>query len=308
MRDYVCVIGGANVDIEGRSDGVLRMHDSNIGSVRVAAGGVGRNIAENLARLGCPTRLLTALGRDTHGSWLHAQTVAAGVDLADVLWCEDRPTPIYLSVLDERGDMLTAINDMSALERLGRDALAARDDAIASALLIVVDCNLADDALEFLFTTHPEGLFFADTVSAAKAPRIRPYLSRLHTLKPNRIEASLLSGVEITDNASLNQACDRLLSQGPRQIFISLGSEGLFYASADDRGKLASLTTRVVSTTGAGDALMAGIVYGHLQGGATESQAQLARAASALTAQSEGAVSEALCPDRVHEILKEHRG
>ena len=79
--NYVCVVGGANVDIEGRVPGSLLLADSNLGTVIRSPGGVGRNIAENLTRLDTPTRLITALGRDDNGTWLHDLTAASGVDL-----------------------------------------------------------------------------------------------------------------------------------------------------------------------------------------------------------------------------------
>ena len=74
------MVGGANIDIEGRLHGQLLFADSNPGKTSRSPGGVGRNIAENLARLEIPTRLITALGRDHNGTWLHDETVSAGVD------------------------------------------------------------------------------------------------------------------------------------------------------------------------------------------------------------------------------------
>ena len=64
---FVTVIGGANIDIHGRSNGKLRHKDSNPGTVHTSAGGVARNVAENLARLGVNTRLISAIGTDPHG-------------------------------------------------------------------------------------------------------------------------------------------------------------------------------------------------------------------------------------------------
>ena len=76
---YAVVIGGANMDICGCSHDNLRIGDSNPGRVRTSAGGVGRNIAENLARLGTDTRLLSAVGNDQYGHHLLDVTQRAGV-------------------------------------------------------------------------------------------------------------------------------------------------------------------------------------------------------------------------------------
>ena len=125
---YVAVLGGANIDIEGRSAAKLRHRDSNIGSVRRSAGGVARNIAENLARLAIPTRLLTALSDDDEGVWLRDETSRAGVDLADVVWSRHRQTASYVSILDEHGEMVLAVNDMGILDELDAAAIRERPD------------------------------------------------------------------------------------------------------------------------------------------------------------------------------------
>lgn len=97
---------------------------------------------------------------------------------------------------------------------------------------------------------------FADPVSTAKAVKLQPVLGRLHTLKPNRIEAELLSGVAITDEASLRAAADALLATGLHRVFISLGGDGVFAADrSGERVHLPVLPAEMVNTTGCGDGL-----------------------------------------------------
>ena len=221
--DYVCVVGGANVDIEGRVPGPLTFADSNIGTVNRSPGGVGRNIAENLARLGVSTRLITGLGRDDLGAWLHDQTAGAGVDLAHTIWSESAPTATYLSVIDGSGEMAVAINDMAVMTAVTTAALDARRDALAHAAAVVVDCNLTSESLGHVVSDLAVGPVFVDPVSRAKAERIAPLLASVHTLKPNRAEAALLSGVEISGKRSLRAASGALLDAGVQHVVISLG-------------------------------------------------------------------------------------
>jgi len=63
---YAAVVGGVNMDIGGQSDGPLVPGDSNPGRVRISLGGVGRNIAHNMALLGLDVRFLTAFGDDLY--------------------------------------------------------------------------------------------------------------------------------------------------------------------------------------------------------------------------------------------------
>ncbi len=114
-------------------------------------------------------------------------------------------------------------------------------------------------------------------VSTAKAEKLQPVLGRLHTLKPNRLEAELLSGVKITDDVSLHRAADVLLKTGLHRVFISLGADGVF--AADHRGRACScrpLKGGIVSTTGCGDAFMAALAWAYLQGSDLEKSARQA--------------------------------
>ncbi len=260
----VVVIGGANVDIEGRASSVLIAGDSNPGSVTRSPGGVARNIAANLARLGAPTRLYTALGDDPDGHWLEHHTREAGVDMSGTLWVTDAPTSAYLSILDHGGEMAVAINDMDILSHLGPEQVPV--EALEQAAVVVVDANLEEATLARIFENAGDTPVFVDPVSIAKATRVRPHLERIHTLTPNRAEAEALSGTEITDQITLRDAAQHLLDTGVARVVVTLGSEGVFHADAHGSGIIAGFRRRLASVTGAGDALMAGLVWAHLDG------------------------------------------
>ena len=301
--DYVCVVGGANVDIEGRVPGPLLAGDSNLGTVIRSPGGVGRNIAENLARLDVPTRLITALGRDDSGTWLHDLTAASGVDLAHSVWSESAPTATYLSVIDGSGEMAVAVNDMAVMGSLDVAALDARSETLGNAAAIVVDCNLAPECIGHIATTLAGGPLFVDPVSVAKAGRVAPHLASVHTLKPNRAEAALLSGVEISGKRSLKTAADALLDAGVRHVVISLAADGVFFANAETSGTLTPPVQDVASVTGAGDALMTGLVHAHLAGLDFEDAVRFALAASVLSAASVSPVAGNFSVESIQRII-----
>ena len=91
---FVVVVGGANVDVKARSSVRAVARTSNPGSARLSSGGVGRNIAENLARLGTTTHLVSAVGDDPLGDQLVRSTAEAGVGVEHVARL-DRPTGSY---------------------------------------------------------------------------------------------------------------------------------------------------------------------------------------------------------------------
>ena len=299
------MVGGANVDIEGRVPGPLLHGDSNPGTLIRSPGGVGRNIAENLAHLDVPTRLITALGRDHSGAWLHELTAASGVDLADTVWSEIAPTATYLSVIDGSGEMAVAVNDMAVMESLDVAALHAVRDTLGNAAAVVVDCNLASESIGHIAGALTSCPLFVDPVSVAKAGRVAPHLAAVHTLKPNRAEAALLSGVEISGNRSLKAAAKALLDAGVRNVVISLAAEGVFYANAETSGTLRPPSQDVASVTGAGDALMAGLVHAHLANLDIEDAVRFALAASVLSAASDSPVAGGFSVESIHRIINQ---
>ena len=113
----VIVIGGANIDIKARAGGKYIAGTSNPGSVSFTPGGVARNIAHNLGSLGLKVALISAFGSDTAGDIAMGATQAAGVDLSMCLR-DKAATGAYVAVLDEKGELVSAVNDMRILESL----------------------------------------------------------------------------------------------------------------------------------------------------------------------------------------------
>ncbi|WP_028535764.1 PfkB family carbohydrate kinase [Paludibacterium yongneupense] len=303
QKSYAVVIGGANMDIAGSTTSALRFSDSNPGTVRSTPGGVARNIAENLARLGCDCRLISAFGDDAHGRMLIESTRAAGVDLSPSLILPDAATSTYLSVHGPDGDMAIAVNDMGILDRLTPERLAPQRDLLRHAALIVADTNLGEDALAWIFANRGDRPVFVDTVSAFKAERIRPWLSHIHTLKPNRLEASQLSGLPFDSREQAPAVADWFHRAGVNQIILSGGANGLYYSNGITRGWMNPPHVDIVSAEGAGDALMAGLAYGCLQQHTLTESVRFALGCAALTLTSDKNNHPALSQAVVDSLL-----
>ena len=146
----VFVIGGANVDIKGRSQAAPIPTTSNPGDVMTSLGGVGRNIAHTLALLAIDTAFIGFVGDDANGENLRRETAAAGVDISMLGTCQE-PTGTYLAILDDRGELVTAVNDMRATGALNPEHLMRHRSRLAAARMIVADCNISVSCLAWLF-------------------------------------------------------------------------------------------------------------------------------------------------------------
>jgi len=302
---FVTVIGGASIDIHGKSTDAIRDRDSNPGKVRTSPGGVARNIAENLTRLDVNCRLVTAIGDDQHGEMLLAQGSASGIDMQLVQQMDSAPTSTYLAVLDDTGDMQLAISDMRIMDELSAERLAAHQSAIEESSLIILDANLPDDTLAWITGTFSGHTIFADTVSTAKAPRLLPYLHAIHTLKTGTIEAEALTGLEATSDGEIQKLAEWVHSHGVARLLVTRGEHGIFYSTDRTRAIMAPHQNipEISNTTGAGDAFLAGIAYSWLQQWSLERSVHFAMAAAQITIRSHTTCSPALSVAAIRQEL-----
>ena len=262
----VLAIGAANLDITASTQQQLAAGDSTPGQVRYAAGGVARNVAENLARLGHHVCFLTAVGDDLYGRSLLEHTQNAGVDTHTCWTVPGAATSSYVSLHGTDGDMAFAINDMAILEHITPERLAGQAEKLRRASAWVLDCNLSEAALEWLFTHTPDIPVFVDPVSAFKCRRLLPWLAQVHTLKANRLEAQALWGCAVESDYAVEDATRWFHAQGVVCVVLSLGERGVYWSARDGAsGWQAAIPVSVRTATGAGDALLAGLLHGHLQ-------------------------------------------
>ena len=297
---YAVVVGGVNMDIGGKSHAPLVSADSNPGAVSMSLGGVGRNIAHNLSLMGVDVRLLSAYGDDLYGQRIAASCSELGIDMSHCLRLSNERTSTYLYINDDKGDMALAVSDMAICDRITPEYLAANLGLLQNARVVVTDTNIPEESLRWLAENLTVPLF-CDPVSTIKARKIAPILGKLHTLKPNKLEAELLSGIPIHDQEDVEMAADRLLSTGLGRVFISLGGRGVYAADHKRSLWLDNLPCRMVNTTGCGDAFMAALVWSYINEGDLNDAALAGLAASSIAIET----SETINPDMSADALRE---
>ncbi|GAB6108687.1 PfkB family carbohydrate kinase [Fusibacter bizertensis] len=307
VRDgaYVCVIGGSNIDIQGVPNNTLIFHDSNIGVVKSTLGGVGRNIAENMVKLGLKTKLISVIGDDLYGQKILEEARQIGLDMQDTLVLKGEQTSTYLSILDETKDMAVAISHMEICDRMTVEFIKSKKHIIENAEFCVIDTNLSPDVLKYILTTYKEQKFLLDTVSTAKAMKIKEVIGLCHTIKPNLIEAQSLSGIEIKDEKDMLRAATYFHGLGVSNVFISMGKAGVFYSDGKVSGMKKPPKVKVVSATGAGDAFLAGIALGYAQGEDIKTATLMGMAASFIALEHEDTINPYMSEELLLEKLKE---
>ena len=300
---YAVVVGGVNVDIGGRSSAPIVAADSNPGTVQVSLGGVGRNIAHNMALMGVDVRMLTAYGDDLHGQKVAASWGDLGIDASHALRVAGAATSTYLYIADPDGEMVLAVSDMTVCEKITPAYLAANLPLLQNAQVVVMDANIPEESVRYL-AENCKAPLFCDPVSTVKAKKLLPVLHKIHTLKPNRLEAELLSGVSIRSREDVAEAARVLLDKGVRRVFISMGADGVYAATQSEQCWLPNLPGKMVNTTGCGDAFMAALVWAYLEGTDLKNTALAGLAAGAVAMESPETINPAMSADALRQRMQ----
>jgi pseudouridine kinase len=265
-RPVLC-IGAANLDRKLRTIAPLQMATSNPVHAHEAFGGVARNIAENLARLGLPCSLLTALGDDSSGRALRSQAETAGIDLTGSLQLNGMASGTYTAVLDAGGEMVLALADMALYDMLTPAYLISRQPQRNAAAMVVADMNLPHDALaQLLADARGSGapLVFV-AVSQPKMARLPRDLRGLALLILNRGELETRVGRALPTEAEVHAACAEVQADGALEVIITCGANGVYHSSGPGLQWQAAHDAQVVDVTGAGDAFAAAVCWSLLQ-------------------------------------------
>lgn len=301
----VVVIGAALADITGFSSDILIPKDSNPGHIHFSNGGVGRNMAENLARLGCEVELITAFGEDVYGQVLKDHCNACGIAISKSKISSKHSTAIYLSINNPDGDMEWAISDTDIISEITPSFISDQHETIEHADCLVLDTNLSAETLEFISMKYAHKALFIDLVSTTKAKKVSSFLGSFHTIKPNLIESERLTGISYRSPEDLKQMLDVFMDQGIQQVFITQGEGGCFYGNVGGSNTLPSQESAMVNSSGAGDAFMAGLVFSYLHDFNIKESATFATAMSQATLQSKEAVNPQLNLELVNRIRQD---
>ncbi len=299
----VLVIGAAGLDMNVRAQTqAIELGQSNPSHIRWGWGGVARNMAENLARLGAGVQFISAVGDDTSGRNLLSQLHSVGVETDATLMLPGQKTSAYVGIHQEDERLWVAFDDMNLIQRIGPAHLEAHRDLFADADLICIDANPSQPALQKLFqlAREYEVPVCADPTTSMLAPRLHPFLPEITVLTPSLKEAEALLDQALPDTNAIMQGVRTLAQRrGVGLAIITLGAAGLSYATIDESGRLPPFEVEMVDPVGAGDALTAAVAYGLLEGLPPAEAVRLGLAAAAQTL----SCQETVCPRLSLEVL-----
>ena len=289
----ICCIGGMTLDSTLRllEPGILGT--SNPVQSLKARGGVARNVAENLARLGVSCQLISVVGSDEAGRSILKSTAAQDVDTGLVQKSLREPTGTCTTVMQPDGELFVSFADMGICGLMDRDFIQNRWLQIGNATLVFADTNLPAESLSYLITGCREhGLkLVLDAVSTSKARNLPLSLHGVDMLFCNTSEARAMLGDDIAKD--VEGMARALCQRGAASTIVTAGADGISFATNEGYVALPAAPARVVDVSGAGDALVAGTLYGRLMDYDPVTSLRIGLNAAAMTVACEGGT----CPE-----------
>ena len=289
----IVVLGAICLDVKICPLAPIQPGTSNPAQIRLCEGGCGRNVAENLARLGVRVVLLSVVGTDLLGQRLLDLTAAAGVDVSRVIFSPDHTTGACLAMFTDENRQGYALDDVNQLRIITPEYLLTQRELFSNAKMVMVDGNVEREAAAMALSLSKEyGVPVSlDPASVRRAYAIRPHLSEFYLVTPNRAEAEALLDTTIDSAEAALEAARRMVALGVKVAIITLAEEGLVYATSEGCGRIPAIRSDIADWTGAGDALAAAVLYGLINQMPVDEGMRLGIAAATLTLKSTKSVN-----------------
>lgn len=293
------VMGVIFVDIKGFPFGEYHATGTNLGNIRFVHGGVARNVAEDMARIGSPVTFVT-LGDTTPMSREAMERLEAQkIDLRYSIRVPQNGVGLWLAVMDEKGDLAGSTSQMPETEPLARYLQERGEEIVSGADSVCLEMDMGEELSEWIVALCQKYRKDLYCISANMSVVLRrPDLLR-HTrcFICNDIEAERLLHHPVS-RADPEAAVETILQYGRgmglRSMVVTLGSAGSVYYDSitGDAGHCPAHRVEMVDSTGAGDAFFSGVVSGLTRGLSLGRAVAAGTRLAALTIQSD----EACCP------------
>ena len=300
-KNQIIAIGGANVDRKFSIHGDVQLGTSNPAKVSESVGGVARNIAENLGRLGNRVSLMTTLG-DDHDGVLIEQSSGAYMNLVLAEKLKEEKTGSYTAVLDHFGELVIAMANMSIYDQLLPDLLKKHEAILQKASCLIIDLNCPLETVQYIkeFAQHRQIPLAIIPVSSPKMERMPHDLQGVSYLICNRDEAETYLDLKLETYAHYEKAVKALLQKGAEYVVLTLGEHGVMVGNEEKVTHYKAVkTNHIVDVTGAGDAFVSAFLHGILNNEELEEAVQFGLLSASKTLQSDRTVREDLTKENL---------
>lgn len=265
-QNPIICIGGANIDRKFNITERLIEGTSNPVTSDTSIGGVARNVAENLGRIGEDVLLLTTSGNDAE--WQHIESLSRPfMNLDYVEHISSESTGSYTALLDKDGNMTMGFADMSVYDHITPNFMIKNTYLLNKSKCIIADLNCPKETLEFLcsYVEKRDINLVLIAVSGPKMKRLPHNLHAVNWLILNKDEVESYLDRKVNNETELQECMNQIIKLGVQNLIVTTGKDNIYYKS-DSESHIFDVSTveKVIDVTGAGDAFSAGLIYGWL--------------------------------------------
>ena len=293
----IVVVGNVFVDFKGFPEGAFIPTGRNAGRVEIVHGGVGRNVAEDIANVELRPRFVSMVDNTAQGAEVLRKLQNHKVDTKYIAVVPDG-MGIWLAVMDNTGDVVASISKRPQMDAMLKMINEHGDEIFADATSIVLEIDMDHDVSKAVmyFAEKHKVPVFALIANMSIALQRRDLIRNTACFICNVQEAGIFFADDFS-GLSMEEMADELLERvhagGLQSMVVTMGSQGAVYAALDGtKGVCPAIPVQVCDTSGAGDAFCAGVSiglsYGKPLGEACEIGTRLASATIT--------VPESVCP------------
>jgi len=303
MGNRIVVVGSSNTDM------IVKLHHLpkpgetvSGGAFSTAAGGKGANQAVAAARAGAEVGFVARVGEDSFGEQAIAGFVGDGIDVRHVTRDSASPSGVALIFVDDGGENCIAVAP-GANGGLTPEDVEAAEELINGADAVVMQLETPLESVERAAALAREHGVRVILNPAPARPLSDELLGNVSILTPNESEAELLTGVQVTDDASAEMAAQALAAKGVEAVILTLGSRGAYVFESGSGELVPGFEVQAVDTTAAGDVFNGTLAVGLAEGMPLAQAVRFANAAGALSVTKLGAQPSAPTRSEIEEFL-----
>lgn len=307
MGKKITVFGSFVVDLMGRCPHLPVPGETVKGSLfKMGPGGKGFNQAVAAHKAGADVTMVTKVGKDPFADLAIETMTRLGMDTKRVFCSEQAETGTALIMVDENTSQNEIAVILGACDTISDEEVESVSDLLDQSdyLLIQLETNVSSvrKAIEMAYGKGVKIILNTAPVQ----PVSDDILSRVELITPNEVEASILSGIPVTEETSAGRAADYFLNKGVKNVLITMGSKGVYIATGKSRGLLPAYQVDAVDTTGAGDAFNGGLAAALAEGKDLWEAAKFANALAAISVQRIGTTPAMPERSEIDEFIKSH--
>ena len=304
MKNKIVVIGSSNIDLLMKMDHLPEKGETVTDAIFMQVyGGKGANQAVAAARAGGKVAFVNCVGEDAYTPQMVQNYIKDGIDTRFVFQEENIASGHALIMIDQTGNNIISVapgaNNLLTPSKIDK-ALS----IINEAAMIVMQFEIPEETIKYVIDlANQKNIPVLWNVAPAR-PFDFSYIPKINILVLNEVEAGFLAEMPVENEVDAEKAAEKLVAQGVEKVIITLGSQGAFVLTKDEKVSVPSFKVNAVDTTAAGDTFCGAFAVALVEEKSLKESLRFASAAAAISVTRIGAQPSAPKREEIDLFLK----